>query len=100
MLTKQTYTLIQIEDNCLNFETVTQLQETVNELIRNGKIHIILDLSRVDYVGSVAIGEFISIHKQIEKHFGEFKIIGVNEDVKRIFNITQLIKYINIHSQS
>ena len=51
-----------------------------------------LDLSEVGYMDSTGLGIFVGFYKAVKANGGHVKIVGVNTRLKRLFEITGLVK--------
>lgn len=66
--------------------------------IEKGHIYLVIDLSRVTFVDSTAFGVLIGAYKWLGKRSGQFRLVVINEDVLKNFNITGLDKIFEIFS--
>ena len=57
---------------------------------------IVLDFSDVEFIDSSCLGALVSIAKTLRDDRGDIKIIGLQDDVKSIFQITRLDKIFSI----
>ncbi|WP_172370727.1 STAS domain-containing protein [Sporosarcina jiandibaonis] len=55
-----------------------------------------LNLTDVTYIDSTGLGVFVGFYKTLKANDGYMKIIGVNDRVKRLFEITGLDEIIDI----
>lgn len=55
-----------------------------------------LNLSDVTYIDSTGLGVFVGFYKALKTNDGYVRIIGVNDRVKRLFEITGLDEIIDI----
>ena len=58
-----------------------------------------IDLSDVDYIDSTGLGVFVGFYKALKVNGGYMKIIGVNDRLKRLFEITGLDEIIDIEKE-
>src|SRR5687768_12013196 len=65
-------------------DKLTQLADQVGD----GELR--LDLDQVDYVGSTALGKFVSLHKQLDRQGGGLILENVSPFVCEIFTLTRL----------
>ncbi|UII56221.1 anti-sigma factor antagonist [Cytobacillus spongiae] len=79
--------------------TAPQLRETLFPLAQKGDVHIIVDLSDVTYMDSTGLGVFVGAFKQVRASNGSFRMIGLSERLKRLFEITGLADIMDINSQ-
>lgn len=55
-----------------------------------------LDLSEVAYMDSTGLGVFVGFYKVVKANEGHVKIIGVNQRLRRLFEITGLTEVMDI----
>ncbi len=72
------------------------IREYLNEIIEEGRIHILFDLENVTYVSSSVLGCFITTFQQLEKKGGKLKITNVRPNVVGVFEMTRLDRIIEI----
>lgn len=77
--------------------TSPKLKESLTKLIEKGKYNIIIDLEGVRYIDSTGLGVLIGTLKKVREHNGTISIICCNPQIKKIFNITGLIKIFGIY---
>ncbi len=58
---------------------------------------LVLDLSKLDYVDSSGLGMFLDLRQRLSKENKRFILIGLNDYVKRLLNITHLIDSFEIY---
>ncbi len=76
--------------------TASKLKETLYPLAEQQNTNLIVDLSDVNYIDSTGLGIFIGVLKASEKSSSSLKLKGLNERVKRLFEITGLNEVIDI----
>ncbi|MGM0609208.1 MAG: STAS domain-containing protein [Candidatus Muiribacteriota bacterium] len=92
-----------LNDNIIYIELAGKLiydkEEEVNltfeEVLTQNK-HLLLDLSKLNYVNSSGLGIFINLLKNMRKLNKKFIIINPAEEVKMLFDITSLDKMFEI----
>ena len=68
----------------------SQLQElgsSVGDLTKNNQNRIVLDMSKVTYVDSSAIGVIVSCHLGVRSAGGQLRVAGVGERVLSVFRM-------------
>ncbi|PYZ92121.1 anti-anti-sigma factor [Salipaludibacillus keqinensis] len=76
--------------------TATKLKETLNPIAEQKNSDLVVDLSEVNYIDSTGLGIFIGVLKATEKSGSTLKLTGLNDRVKRLFEITGLNEVIDI----
>ncbi|MDQ0159217.1 STAS domain-containing protein [Alkalibacillus salilacus] len=77
--------------------TAPQLKEKLLSLVEE-KPNVEVDLLKVSYMDSTGLGVFISALKLSKEKGHEFKLVNLQENVYRLFNITGLNEVINIEN--
>jgi anti-anti-sigma factor len=70
-------------------------KETEKALIPSTKA-LILDMSGVDYIGSMGVRAIMGMRKRIEDFGGAFIITGLQPQVKKIFDILHIFKVMTV----
>jgi len=87
--------IIRLKSN-LNFENTVYLRGLLKSLLKEKKLFVTLDLKKVSFLSSYAIGIFITLNYDFKKLGGEIKFINPTSHVKKIFDCINLDKVINI----
>ena len=74
-----------------------RVKEMINELIEQGRFNLIIDLEGVRYIDSTGLGVLIGALKKVREHEGRILLICTNPQIKKIFNITGLVKIFEIY---
>ncbi|MBF0289252.1 MAG: STAS domain-containing protein [SAR324 cluster bacterium] len=70
--------LIILESHELNYQELGELEEYIDALVSEGKIHIILDFSAVEYISSIGMGGLLTISQSLQQKKGSLKLIHVH----------------------
>lgn len=70
--------------------TTPQFKEAVNEALQQGHLHIIINLTDVAYMDSSGFGTLLSATKRLRPQNGGIYLVGCNEAVSRMLEITRL----------
>ena len=68
--------------------TSPTLQESIMAEIANKPQKLILDLTEVNYISSAGLRVLLIAQKSLKPNGGEVILIGANESLKNIFNIS------------
>lgn len=74
-----------------------KVKEAINELIEKGHYTLIINLEGVRYIDSTGLGVLIGALKKVREHSGSISLICTNPQIKKIFNITGLVKIFGIY---
>ncbi len=74
----------------LTFFEVGALRENVARLLGEGRKHIVLNLSGLQYLDSSGIGELARIYVMVLKGGGEMRVVGLSRNVEKVLKVTHL----------
>jgi anti-sigma B factor antagonist len=77
--------------------TSPKVKEALNDLIQKGNYNIIVNLEGVSYIDSTGLGVLIGALKRVKENNGDIKLVCTNLQIKKIFDITGLIKIFEIY---
>ena len=63
----------------------------IHELLDNGRVKIVVNLSEVDYIDSAGVGMIVGKLKTVRERKGDMKLLQLNTRGQRIFGITKLV---------
>jgi anti-sigma B factor antagonist len=66
-------------------------KETIEKLKDEGKQHVVIDLSKADFMDSTAIGALIGALTTMRKVDGDVKLSGMKDRIKNLFLLTRLL---------
>ncbi|HEV8428995.1 MAG TPA: STAS domain-containing protein [Pyrinomonadaceae bacterium] len=73
------------------------LHESIRCLAREGKIQVLLDLTRVKHIDSGGLGELVASHVTLEEKGGALKLMHMTETVHELMTITNLLTVFDIY---
>ncbi len=76
----------------LNAITSGELKDKLKQLVDEGVIDIVLDLSAVTFIDSSGLSAIVSGLKVTREQAGSLKIVGLNPSTKKVFELTRLDK--------
>lgn len=59
--------------------------------------HILLDFSQVSYLSSAVLNELLKVHRKLLETSGSLRLAGLNQDIRKVFEITNLDKVFVIY---
>jgi len=65
------------------------LENRLGELIDQGHVRLVFDLSDIDYISSAGWGIFVSEMKGIREKDGDLKLSGMAPDVRDVFELLE-----------
>jgi anti-sigma B factor antagonist len=57
---------------------------------------LVLNLQKVDYVNSTAIGAIVAVTQQVRRRKGDLKLFGMKEDIRKVFDLVGASKILEI----
>ena len=81
----------------LDTSTYQMAEDKIQENIGDNK-NIILDFSELAYISSAGLRVLLEVKKDIDKKGGTVEIIGCNDDIKEIFEVTGFDSIFNMEA--
>ncbi len=82
--------VIEVKGSLVGGEETDELRNAVADFVEQGTKNLIIDLSKVTYLNSTAIGVLVSAHTTFSRNKGRVKVCGINKNINNIFVITKL----------
>ena len=82
--------VIEVKGSLVGGEETDELRNAVADYVEQGTKKLVIDLSKVTYLNSTAIGVLVSAHTTFSSNKGFVKLCGVNKNINNIFVITKL----------
>ncbi|MFN3432037.1 MAG: STAS domain-containing protein [Candidatus Sericytochromatia bacterium] len=73
----------------LNAQTSPALREGLLSLVENGDVRLIVDLTAVTFIDSSGLGALVAGLKAARREGGHLVLVGLQEQARLIFQITQ-----------
>ena len=67
-----------------------KMQTEIRELVKEGHIDVLMNLSKVNWINSTGLGILVSAFHTLKKNNGRLKICEVSPRIDNILNVTQL----------
>ena len=83
-------------DGDIHFANANDVREILFDALRNGARDLVIDLSRVEFLDSCAIGVMIKVLKTVQDRGGRLILAGVNRHILKILDITHLNNVLEI----
>lgn len=90
-------TVIDLDGRITLGEGSNLLRDLIREKLSRGRRKILLNMSAVNYVDSTGLGELVSAYRFIKSEGGELKLLGINQKVTDLLQITKLYTVFDIH---
>ncbi|HMD02034.1 MAG TPA: STAS domain-containing protein [Candidatus Baltobacteraceae bacterium] len=77
--------------------TSPKVKDAIMELIDRGHYNLVINLEKVRYIDSTGLGVLIGALKRVREHGGTVNLVCTNPQIKKIFDITGLVKIFGIY---
>jgi len=67
------------------------LRENIENLLNDGKLKIILNLAKVNYMDSSGVGELVGTFTTVNNRNGKMKLLNLTDKIHDLLQITQLL---------
>lgn len=74
----------------VDLHVAPELRDRLTDAIEEGFEYVVLDLSRVTFMDSMALGVLLGALKRLRPRDGELRLVVPNSELRRIFEITLL----------
>ena len=82
--------VIEVKGSLVGGEETDELRSAVADFVEQGNKKLVIDLSKVTYLNSTAIGVLVQAHTTYTRNKGQVKLCGINTNINNIFVITKL----------
>ncbi|WP_406099945.1 STAS domain-containing protein [Streptomyces sp. NBC_01013] len=76
----------------LDGRTAAPMRTLMADLVRQGRCHLVMDLTDVDFIDSTGVGVFVGGLKRVRAFDGQVALVVTAEHVRKTFRVTGLIK--------
>jgi anti-sigma B factor antagonist len=76
--------------------TSPKVKDAITELIDQEHYNLVINLEKVRYIDSTGLGVLIGGLKRVREHGGSVNLVCTNPQIKKIFDITGLVKIFGI----
>lgn len=77
--------------------TSPKVKDAITELIDQAHYNLVINLEKVRYIDSTGLGVLIGGLKRVREHGGSVSLVCTNPQIKKIFDITGLVKIFGIY---
>lgn len=75
-----------------------RLYSDIEQLLKDGKKYIVIDLGKVDWISSMGVGTLVRGLSTIKNRGGEMYLLNLSDKAAHVLKVTQLARYFNICS--
>lgn len=83
-------------DGRLDAKTASEAESTVKEVLREGRPHLLFDLSGMDYISSAGLRVILMAVKELRSKKGKVALCALTPYVKEIFDVSNFSSIIPI----
>jgi anti-anti-sigma factor len=91
-------TVVALEGNLMGGPDATSLNSQIHELIEQGQVRIVIDLSGVDFMNSSGLGLLLGTTSAVRNSGGALAIANASEKVETIIKIAKLGSVLDTHA--
>ena len=89
-------TIIDMEGRVTLDEGADDFRELTRRVIREGRLKLVINLEKVPYIDSTALGEIIRTYTSVIRHNGSVKLLNVSSHVHQLLVITNLLSVFDL----
>ena len=89
--------LVEPKGNLVGGDETVEIRQAVAGFIDRGDQKLIVDLSKVNYINSTAIGVLVSAHTSYARKGWQIKLCGLNANINNVFVITKLTLVFDVY---
>jgi anti-sigma B factor antagonist len=82
----------------VDLATHQQLKNAIDELLADGSVHLVVDLSNVDFIDSTGLGALIGGRRKANEAGGSFCVVTARERFLKLFRITGLDSVFEVYA--
>ncbi len=88
--------IVDIDGRIDSVEAANKLGDALKNCVSEGKVKIVINLEKVDYMNSAALGSLISARKSTKEKDGGLKLASLQSFVMEVFKKSQLVQLFDI----
>ncbi|MCZ6776822.1 MAG: STAS domain-containing protein [Ignavibacteria bacterium] len=89
--------LIEVKGSLTGGDETVELRRAVSGFVDREYPKLIIDMSKVTYLNSTAIGVLVASHTTYARRNWQIKLCGINKNINNIFVITRLTLVFDVH---
>ncbi len=87
---KGEYTIVSLRGQFIGGDETDKLRSTLTGIAEKEQNRALVDMEKVSYLNSTALGVLISAHAKFNKSNGRIALCNISENIENIFVITKL----------
>jgi len=90
-------TILTVTGDLVIGEPETTFKKTVTQLLEEGRVNLLVDLSKVGFLDSSGLGALVRALTQSQKEGGQTKLLGANDQIRKLLQMTKLDSVFELH---
>jgi len=78
----------------------TAIHDTIKELVDEGIVNVVLDMSKVNWLNSIGLGTIMASSTTLTNAGGELKVAGLQDKARGLFSIAKLDSVFKIYESA
>lgn len=99
VIEEETYVSLNLKGE-IDASSSIHVQETLQELLENGKKHIHVNCEELDYISSAGLGAFMALAEEIQSSNGNIVFSNMKPKILNVFQLLGLDQIMNIVENS
>jgi len=91
-------TILTVSGDLVIGEPETTFKKTVTQLLEEGRVNLLVDLSNVGFLDSSGLGALVRALTQSQKEGGQTKLLNAGPQVRKLLQMTKLDSVFELHS--
>ena len=91
-------TILTVTGDLVIGEPETIFKKTVTQLLEEGRVNLLVDLSNVGFLDSSGLGALVRALTQSQKEGGQTKLLNAGPQVRKLLQMTKLDSVFELHS--
>jgi anti-sigma B factor antagonist len=88
--------VVDIEGRITVQEGADEFRDVARQLLNRGRVKIVLNMQKVPYIDSTALGELIRTYTSVSRQNGSVKLLNVSAHVHQLLVITSLLSVFDL----
>ena len=84
----------------LSLRSGAELKQSVVERVESGERQFVLDFATTEFIDSAGLGALISMARVVHSRDGTMKLMRLNDDMRRLFELTKLDTLFDVVEQA
>lgn len=84
----------------LTLTTAGQVREAVDDLVRNGRPRLVVDLGRLDFIDSSGLGALVAGLRSARAAGGDLRLANASPQVATVLRLTNLDRVLRVHDDA